>query len=361
MGVLDLLRSAQQLARVEQSAGMANVRAAPLSPWQTGTLQSIPWNDVFGVDSAPVTVAEAMKVPAVVKGRAILHSLIVSRPLVSLRELNGRSERVDPQPRFLYRSDSGVATEQRLAATLDDLLFLGEALWIVDRGAAPSNGGLAPILNAEHVPWDRWEIDPDGFVLIDHVRARSDEVIYFPGPSRGLLEEAGETIRAARDMQRAWAARVRTPAPSILLQDTDTNPMTDAEVDDMLGKVRAARRSPDGAVAYIPAGITATFANPNDDAGLFIEGRNAIRLDIANHFNLPGALLDGSVSVASLTYSTQEGRRDEVADFSLGYWLTPIQAPLSQDNVVPRGQRVRFDFGDLFTPMNAPTGAVTPD
>jgi hypothetical protein len=91
-----------------------------------------------------------------------------------------------------------------------------------------------------------------------------------------------------------------------------------------------------------------------------VEARNAVRLDVANMTGLPAASLDGSLSTASLTYSTQEGARTELADALRG-WTDPISARLSQDDVVPRGQRVRFDVTDLATPTPTATGIPVED
>jgi phage portal protein BeeE len=85
------------------------------------------------------------------------------------------------------------------------------------------------------------------------------------------------------------------------------------------------------------------------DPALFIEGRNAARLDTAAMFNLPGSVLDASTATASLTYVTQEGNRSSLDDMSLPYWYRPIEARLSQDDIVPRGQSVRFDFSSRAT------------
>ncbi len=66
--------------------------------------------------------------------------------------------------------------------------------------------------------------------------------------------------------------------------------------------------------------------------------------------------MDASLSTASLTYSTQEGQRNEFADFTLPYWMEPIQQRLSMDDVVLPGERVRFDLTELFTVPNSPNG-----
>ena len=71
--------------------------------------------------------------------------------------------------------------------------------------------------------------------------------------------------------------------------------------------------------------------------------------------------MDASLSTASLTYSTQEGQRNEFADFTLPYWIEPIQQRLSLDDVVPAGQRVRFDLSDLYTNPPTPTSPEVAD
>jgi phage portal protein BeeE len=129
----------------------------------------------------------------------------------------------------------------------------------------------------------------------------------------------------------------------------------------MVRSVAKQRRSPDGGVMYVGGGIKATAVPINDDSSLYIQARNALRIDLANHLNLPVALLDGSPATASLTYSTGEGKRSEFDDLSVDYWTTPIQAAFSQDSVVPRGTRIRFDFASRYAATNAPTGAPTLD
>jgi phage portal protein BeeE len=91
---------------------------------------------------------------------------------------------------------------------------------------------------------------------------------------------------------------------------------------------------------------------------MFIEGRNASRIDIANFFALPASLIDGSLSTASLTYSTQEGRRNEVYDYSIPYWCRPIEDRLSQDDVTPSGTSIKFDFSSLLTTVQAPVNTT---
>lgn len=365
-----LFARAQEVARSQQSivgAVPPGVTMSPLSPWATaGHLANIAFaEDVFGTGRAgPVTVAEALRVPPIKKGRAILHAVLCSTPMVAIRNVAGVDSVLTGQdaPTWLYRSDTGISPEQRMACIVDDLLFHEATVLATRRGARPDANTRGTILDVLHVPFDWWRIDADtGVLLVNDEPADPDQYLWIPGPSAGLLVEARSEIRQWLDIARNTATRLSSPTPSMILTDSDSAGATDDEVAKLVNSVAKARRSPDGAVMYVPAGLTATPVQSNDDSQLYVEARNALRIDFANHLNLPVALLDGSPATASLTYSTSEGKRSEFDDYSLDYWTTPIEAGLSQDQVVPRGTRTRFDFTSRYATTNAPTGAPTED
>lgn len=365
---LDLFDAAAGFARQETATSWhQGAELGLLSPWATKRhLATIAWDPNFsgGGVAGPPSFADAMKVPAIKKGRAILHAVLAAAPLVAIRNVDGVDTVLTGKeaPTWLYRSDTEIAPEQRIAGVLDDLLFYEASLLVVRRGVKPADQLRGDILDAVHVPYDWWTIDPDdGTLLVQDQPIGPDDVIWIPGPSQGLLVEAADEIHQWRSIARNVAQRLASPTPSIILEDSDTGDATDDEIDQMVAKVAAARRSPDGGVMYVPAGIKATAVPANDDAALYIQARNALRIDLANHLNLPVALLDGSPATASLTYSTAEGKRSEFDDLSLDYWTTPIHAALSQDVVVPRGTRIRFDFSSRYAATNAPTGAPALD
>lgn len=324
--------------------------SGPISPWQQGTLSPVITAGVFGNANAPITRLEALRVPAIAKGRAVLHSLIGSRPLVDFTNAG----RAKTQPTWLYRSDTGIDPVARTKAILDDHIFNEASLLAVERGTDNT------ILDAVHVPYDRWYVDPDGRINVDNVPAAHGSVIWIPGPGPGLLVTAADEIRAARQVAEAWIARVRNPFPAMVIEQTEDVSVTDEDRVDLVSKVADGRRQPESAVFFLPYGLK-LVSHASESTDLFESGRNALRLDFANHLNMPAALLDGSVSESSLTYSTQEGRRNELFDYTISYWAGPIEQALSLDNVVPRGHRVRFDFTDLIAPTTSPTGAPSED
>ncbi|MEV4738532.1 MULTISPECIES: hypothetical protein [unclassified Microbacterium] len=322
-----------------------------VSPWSEGELNKFVWSDIYGLEVAKVTRKEALSVPAVAAARHRIVQL-ADRPLRALRG----AEDVTTNHAWLYRTDTAVTPWMRLAATFDDWIFYGESLWLLERGAKPEGSAYAPIKDAVHVPYDRWEVNPTGEILVDKQPVAAESVLYFPGPFEGLLNVATETIRAAKALERAWASRVRNPTPTVILEEREDGTVSKKEAGEYVRAVSKALRDPDGAVMFVPQKM-----NLRLEAGGTIDvldkARNAVRIDLANFLNLNASALDGAKAQASLTYETQETEKQELED-RLSFWTSPFEHRLSMDDVVPRGTRVRFDFA---TTTPAQTGTPTED
>lgn len=343
---------ASRVSALTQPTGDTTTIRSPFTGTTAGELSAIVWSDILdGAAAGPVTRAEAVTVPAVMKARQILVGQIARLPLIAL---DGDVEADEP---WLQRTGGTLSPWHRMAWTVDDLLFGGWSLWAVDRADD------ARILDAVRVPAEWWHFESDGTVVVNrdgrYEPPGDDEVILIPGPAEGLCEYAARTIRAARNIETSWATRVKSPIPVMELHHTVDEQLTDTEVDSLIMDYVTARNDPNGAVVYSPFDIE---LKPHGDvvADVMIEARNAIRLDVANMTGLPAAALDGSLSTASLTYSTIEGARTDIAE-ALSLWVDPIAARLSQDDVVKPGRRVRFDTGDRDTAAPSPTGAPMED
>lgn len=297
----------------------------------------------------PLTRLEAMRIPSVAKARALLHSLIATRPIRSYRGVDLAPD----QPTWTYRSDTGIDPARRMRDILDDHFFAEASLIAWKR--SPETGA---ILDGIHVPYDIWNVDDDGQILINDRPVPAEAVCWIPGPWMGLLVHGASTLRAARDMDEAWMKRVRYPMPPLELHQVEADNMTAEEAKAF---VVAAENALNGSGVFFTDHRIESKDHSGGTTDLFESGRNALRLDIANLLNIPAAMLEGSVAEASLTYSTQEGKRNELFDYTIPYWTAPIEQALSQDSVVPRGQRIRFDFTDLLTPATAPTGPTVED
>ena len=322
------------------------------SPWQQGTPNQIAWNDIFGLAGKAISRDEAMSIPGVARGRGILLSLIADKPLVSYRG----SDRLDPQPPWLYRTPGWAGPWRRMANVLDDHIFYGISAIATRRGSISS--GLKPILSATHIPFDDWQIDEGGRIcVLDEdgyfVPADEDDVILIPGPSEGLLATATRTLLGAAELERSWVQRAKNPIPMIELHETVPGMLDETEAQEVVDSWAAARASETGGIAFTPNSIEARAMGQYEPA-MFLEARNASRLDLAAFFQIPGSLLDASTATASLTYVTQEGQSSSLDTLTVPYWARPIEDRLSQDDVVPIGQTVRFAWAQAYTEPAGP-------
>lgn len=332
MGLFDIFRRTQEMTRYAAPAAVGLV-----SPHASAAMSRIAWAEHFGGDQGVVNRNGAMQIPALAKARNVLAGIVASLPLT---ELDGNT-RVD-QP-WLYRSSGDVSPWHRMAWTLDDLLFHGWSLWAVKRDAS------GQIIDAVRVPFETWAVDEHtGDITVNGKTATASEVILIPGSFEGVIEAGASTIQGAHALQSAWIGRAQNPVPLIELHEIGDDELDDDEIDEMIEAWSAARTSPTGAVGFTDHRIELRV-HGEVRTDLFEEGRNAIVLDIARLTAMPAALLDGSMSTSTLTYSTQEGKRNEFLDYTLPTWLAPIEARLSMDDVCTPGRRIRFDRSSLTT------------
>jgi hypothetical protein len=322
------------------------------SPWQQGSPNQIVWNDVFSSSVLVITRDQAMTIPGVARGRGIILSLIADKPLVDY----AGSDRLDPQPKWLYRSPGWQGPWRRMANVLDDHIFYGISALGTTRGATSS--GLRPILEAWHIPFDDWEIDEAGRIcLLDadgqFVPADESEVILIPGPSEGLLATAARTLAGSVELDKAWVQRAKNPIPMIELHETIAAMLLPEEAQEVVDDWAAARASENGGIAFTPNSIEARI-HGQYSPDMFIEARNAATLSIAQFFQVPGSLLDASTATASLTYQTQEGNQSSLDTLTVPYWARSIEDRLSQDDVVPIGHTVRFAWAAAYVEPPGP-------
>jgi len=301
----------------------------------------------------PMTRERAIGIPAVSKARNLLVSSIAKFPLRALRG----EETLEDQPTWMYRTNGAVSPYERMVWTIDDGIFHGVALWRVTRDQR-NEDGLAPILDAEWVPFGVWGLDEVGRIVIEDTPVRRGEVILFNFPFEGLLNVAGPTLQGAIDIEAAWTARARNPIPALELHLVDDQ-LEQAEVDAYVKAWSNARRSRDGAVGFTPPSIELrTHGELKPE--LYTEGRNAIRTDVGSFLNVRASMLDGTSGIDSLTYTTRDGERNLFYEIDLPFWTDPIEHRLSMDDVLPRGQRARFDKYEVHNPPSS-TGPLMED
>lgn len=336
-------------------ASAANV-LAPIMPWSPSTaLAGLVYSDIYGpTGTDAVTRETAMTVQPIGRGRAVIIGRLADLVFEQGEFVNGEFVADATQPAWLTQTQNAQTCWHRFAWSLDDVLFTGWALWIIERDEA------GKITDSARLARHRWSFDtasPTG-VAIDNVHVTDERsVLLIAGPDEGLLVKARDTIRGWRYMERAWVGRVRNPIPLVVLHEKEENGVEEDEARAHVAAFASARTSENGAVAWLPSSIDLEVYG-EIEADLYDKGRNAARIDVANAMNLPVSYLDGSTATSSLTYVTQEGTRNQIID-DLEYWIAPFEARLSKEDVTGDAKKViRLNRSNLIATPNDAHGAT---
>lgn len=355
MGLLSWLglKQSEQLVSSAQPRALATpfVGTAELSP-------AVVLDDLFRARVKPVTRAEAMSVPTWARARNAVCTTLARQPL---KAYGADGQPLAEQPTFLSRSKY-FPPRLRMLWTIDDCAHYGWALWVLDRGAADQSG-RRPVLDALRVDPTMWKVRDSKIVVTSGGQERTVEdgdYLLIPGPSEGLLTVAADTIRGAKNLERRWQERVDNPIPITEIRYTGDEDLEEYEVKDIRTKYIDARRDPEGIVMVTPRGFE-VHAHGDQAPELFVQGRNAVSLDVARYWQMRASLLDASqVNGSSVDYENNGIGRSEFYDLTLRAWALPIEEALSQDDVLPRGTYVQFDLSALTTP-DAGTGPALED
>lgn len=360
MGVMDRL-----FQRIDAAT---SIRLPITSPYSDGAgLSKLLVADLLGEEQGQLAMSreDAIALPSVSKARNLLVATVAKFPLRAIASAEGVDTDVTVKHPWLYRTNGTVSPYERMAWTVDDLIFYGCSVWLINRGA-PENkddpSSRRPILAAERCHPSRWEIRPlDGgyHLFVDDAPITDDGYIFINSPFEGLLNIGQRTLKGARDTENAWTGRARNPIPMVELHVTDDDALDEGDITKFVDAWAAARTAENGAIGYTPQGVELRVHGTSDPA-LMVEGRNAIRTDIGSYLNVRVAMLDGTIGVDSLTYSTKDGERNAFYEFDLPFWTDCITARLSLDDVVPRGTRIRFDMYEAQN-LPTPTGARVED
>lgn len=303
--------------------------------------------DLFGIAALPASRAEAMSIPAIARARKLLCTTIARMPLRVYRGADPLPD--DQQPTWCYRSD-GQVPYQRTLWTVDDLIFHGRSLWHMSQSDA---AGFPLVL--ERVPYSMWDWDGTRIIDADGHPYDPDTVVLIEGPDEGVLSFGGRTIRSAAALE-ATVASVAAHPFRLELHQTSGDQLTDAEKRALIGQTRTALADNEG-ILFTNQAVETKEHGAAGSGPLLVEGRNASAVDCARLVGIPAAMIDATSAGASLTYETTAGRNGEFWDYGVTAYAGPIAARLSQDDVVPRGQRTSFDASDLVS-ATLPSGGI---
>ena len=124
-----------------------------------------------------------------------------------------------------------------------------------------------------------------------------------------------------------------------------------------------------GSTAAKPSYVDVAIPGATIGSDLYETGRNAVRLDIANHVSLPASILEGvrqggSGGGTEMRYTgVQNGNTaNELWKFGLARrMLLAIEGRLSLDDIVPAGMSIRGDLTSEFANPDEPTNPTSED
>jgi len=332
-----------------------SVPNVPVSPWGSqDSLQVALESDLFGTDSTVITRSIAMRVPGLKRAIQIHQSVISAMPLVLYKD----GVKVEPQPRWLQNSNSGIPPLIRTKGLVADLALEGWALLgceIVD----------GVIVDAIHIPKDtHWKFDGAGAVeLTNLVDPRYlGKLLLIPLGDSGILADGVDTIRQARAIDLARTTRLESPPAGTELHITDDR-FDGMSAKEQMREVKAyAKQRRETSVS-----MTKSYVEVKDHTGqaidLFDSATNSIRLDIANHASVPASVIEGAKATGGgdMNYTGKGDERSELYDLGSRQFADAITARLSLDDVCPEGTYIAFDKSELFAVPTPTTPPVLED
>lgn len=322
----------------------------PRATFSAGPLDALIQAALGATGSAPVTRAEALSIPAVIRGRNMLCS-IATLPL----EQHGPDNALVPNALFA-QLDTDVPNVVTLAMTVEDLVFDGIAWWrVTGRGfdqfptsvmrLDPATVSLqAPVQagSAHQLPGG---YDPHGAtVWVDGVAVPERDIIRFDSPNPAVLTAGARAIRRAMLLDKAAAMYADDPRPLDYFTPAEgADPIDDTDAAHIIARWRSARKM--RATGWVPASMTYNSVSAPSPAelqlGELIKGAS---LDLANELGVDPE--DLGVSTTSRTYSNAVDRRRDRINDVLAPYMRAITDRLSMGDVTKRGYFVTFNLNE---------------
>lgn len=358
--------------QIEAAYAPAPVAAPPLaisSPWSPqDSLVTFAVDALGGLPDNPLarlTREVCLRVPAVKRAHGIHCTEFAA---IEFYEMDN-DNRVNDQPKWLTNGSSGVSPYHRRFGVGSDLFFWGWACV----------GFTDDLSDALHIPFGLWRIEDDGTVWIDPDKISGKWAKYRARPvviplgfgENGLMVDGIDTVQEARQIEAAYMDRLGNPVPLTILdvpwdvwQGWDKT-----EREDFRNQWINGRRSANGSTAMKPDTFGVDMPGAVE-VNLYESGRNAVRLDIANHTSTPASLLEGvrqggSGGGTEMRYTgVQNGASaNELWRFGLARRMTLAwEARMSLDDVCTTpGRSIRGDLTRVFAIPEPTTNPTSED
>jgi len=313
-----------------------------------------------------------MSVPTISRARDLIASVIGCMKLQMYNEMwNGDDmEKMPLAPRsWLRRIDPAVPNNFILSWTFDDLFFYGRAMWYITSRTAdgfPASFQRLPMgsISTTDMTGPVW-FGPSKEIYFNGNQLDTANVVQFLSPIQGITSMSTQSVGTALKLE---AARYRNSASSIpagVLKQTGGEPLSGQELSDLASAFNSARAT--NQTAALNEYLTYTETATSPDKMLLIDSAEFQAKEMARICNVPFYLV--GCDVGSYSYVSNDGARADLWTFGAKAYAECITSTLSQNNVLPNGTYVEFDYEDYLineyaTPqmpdMATPMGVTLP-
>jgi HK97 family phage portal protein len=303
---------------------------------------------------ADFTLADALQMPAVIRGVQLICSLIAQFQPIAYR---GGVPLAD-QPRLLTQPAPFGTRYQFIYQTIYSQLAMpgsastgGDAYWLIvdrdDEGLARAAIVLDP--DEVVVSWDEsrflpvytWRGQEQGADLVHLTIGRPPGELHGRSPLIAGLP-ALSVVAAAEAYALGFFGTSGVPSVAINVPGK----MTPTEAETLKAQWMDAHAGPGATPAVLTGGITADYPPVDAQRAQLQESRAYGATIVARLLGIPAPLLHVETSGATITYNNAGGALDEfVRATAAPVYLAPIEGYLSA--LMPRTQTVRFDTGEL--------------
>jgi HK97 family phage portal protein len=289
---------------------------------------------------------DAMAVPTVSRCQALITGIISSIPLEMYSLKTGKEL---PNYVWVDQPDKRQPRAVTIAWTIDSLFHYGQSFWRVtelyqdDNRPARFEWVQNDLVTTKY-NWDNTEVE---YYMVNNVRVPMEGVgslITFQALGQGLLLRAGNTIRAALDIEKAAAIAAQTPMPTSVIKNNGAD-LPDDQVSGIMNAWKLARQNRSTAYLTSTLDVQQFGFSPKDMA--YAEAKQFYALELARACNVPAEMVDAQV-MKSQTYQNVLDARKEFFAYTLQPYVTAIEDRLSMDDLTPRGQVVRFSVDETF-------------
>ena len=307
--------------------------------------------NTYGVNSSGIDRNFALQVASVSRCRNLIAGVISGIDLALYKKSTG--EKLG-SPIWLEQPDLRQPRSVTISATVDSLIFFGQAFWrttslYADDGRPSGFEWVAN--NRVTYTTNKYGTEIEDY-FVDGIKVPMGGIgslVTFQGLMPGVLDTAGTTIKAAYDIQKAAAVSANTPMATTVLKNNGAD-LPESQVQGLLAAWKASRAS--RSTAYLTSTLTVENIGFSPKDMMYNEASQYLATEIARAMNVPAYYISADMNNSMTYQNILDGRKEFVA-YSLQPYICAIEDRLSMNDITNAQNQVRFAIDDTFLRADA--------